>query len=364
MSKLERKKSLIKLIEGEGAEIVSPSMLLPASVFFDLAGEEFGRRLLLTTGNNDVEYCLRPDFTLPIAIDFLENKNDIQSAAFGYIGSIFRQRATGAEEFNQAGIELLGQKNADTALNRVFDFALASLKIYKIKPKIRIGSVEIFESLLENLDISKVWLPRIRHRFGQQKNMARLLERLANPHEVDKNSAPKNKDELIAKISEKMRETGLSLTGSRSPEEIVNRYFEKQALAASKVDKKIINLLKDYLAIKGEASVSLAKIEVLAAKNNLDISKPLERLKSYIKTLKEKYQIEEIIFDASFSPRLDYYTGIVFEMSSIEKIICSGGEYHRLLEKIGAQKQMNACGCALWIDRMDKQAQANKGEQK
>ena len=31
-----------------------------------LAGEEFGRRLLLTTDATGAEYCLRPDFTLPI----------------------------------------------------------------------------------------------------------------------------------------------------------------------------------------------------------------------------------------------------------------------------------------------------------
>ena len=150
MSEAERRNILAQLLKDEGADIVSPPMLLPADVFFDLAGEEFGRRLLLTTGNNDVEYCLRPDFTLPIAIDFLENKNEAQAAAFGYIGSIFRQRATGAEEFSQAGIELLGQKDPDTALNRVFDFAFSSLKIYDIKPVVRIGSVEIFENLLEN----------------------------------------------------------------------------------------------------------------------------------------------------------------------------------------------------------------------
>ena len=64
-----------------------------------------------------------------------------------------------------------------------------------------------------------------------------------------------------------------------------------------------------------------------------------------------------MIFDASFSPRLDYYTGIVFEMTGRDgAILASGGEYDRLLDRLGAQQPVTASGCALWTERLEKEA--------
>ena len=63
----ERRGAMVRLVESKTVQRVAPPLLLPAGPYLDLAGEEFGRQLLLTTANNGVDYCLRPDFTLPIA---------------------------------------------------------------------------------------------------------------------------------------------------------------------------------------------------------------------------------------------------------------------------------------------------------
>ena len=47
----ERYAALVRLVESRTVTRVSPPLLLPAGPFFDLAGEEFGRNLLLTTAN-------------------------------------------------------------------------------------------------------------------------------------------------------------------------------------------------------------------------------------------------------------------------------------------------------------------------
>jgi len=65
----------------------------------------------------------------------------------------------------------------------------------------------------------------------------------------------------------------------------------------------------------------------------------------------------DVIFDASFSPRLDYYTGIVFEMTGVDgEVLASGGEYDRMLERLGADEPVTASGCALWVDRLEREA--------
>ena len=72
-SPAERRAAMVRLVESRTVTRVAPPLLLPAGPYLDLAGEEFGRQLLLTTANNGIEYCLRPDFTLPIAKSYLDD---------------------------------------------------------------------------------------------------------------------------------------------------------------------------------------------------------------------------------------------------------------------------------------------------
>jgi ATP phosphoribosyltransferase regulatory subunit len=69
----ERRAAMVRLVESRTVTRVAPPLLLPASPYLELAGEEFGRSLLLSTANNGIEYCLRPDFTLPIAKSYLDD---------------------------------------------------------------------------------------------------------------------------------------------------------------------------------------------------------------------------------------------------------------------------------------------------
>ena len=111
---------------------VAPPLLLPAGPYLDLAGEEFGRQLLLTTANNGIDYCLRPDFTLPIATSYLDDGMLGVPGAFTYLGPIFRQEDGVPVEFEQAGLELLGQPDASAALDQVLTFARWALAIYDV----------------------------------------------------------------------------------------------------------------------------------------------------------------------------------------------------------------------------------------
>jgi len=355
-NEMQRRAALAALVDGEGITHIAPPILLPANPFFDVAGEEFGRRLVLTTSLEGVEYCMRPDFTLPIATAYLEGGDFGHPAAFGYLGPVFRQRAEGPTEFDQAGIELLSQPDPDEALKRVFTFARSALEIYGVAPTVRLGSVAIFETILAAVDIPDVWRPRIRHRFGQPQAMTRLLDRLADPHGATAGSLPWKQDDLVSVITDQMVAAGLSLTSSRAPEEIAERYFEKQQLAAARVSAETITLLRNYLAVRGDARTMVISVEGIAEDQGIDISAPLQRLIQHIEELESSPNIGALEFDAGFSPRLDYYTGIVFEMKNANGTLVSGGEYDRLLQRLGADGQVSACGCAVWIDRLEAEA--------
>ncbi|WIY53406.1 ATP phosphoribosyltransferase regulatory subunit [Devosia sp. YIM 151766] len=343
-----RRAQLEALVEAQGGCRATPPLLLRADPYFDLAGEEFGRRLLLTSDVTGAEYCLRPDFTLPIVTDYI-GQGAGEPAAFSYLGPIFRQRETGPAEFDQAGIELLAQPDGDIALDQVLTFARAALSLYGIVPQVHLGGVGLFETLLAQADMPDAWRSRIRHRFGNPEAMDRLLTRLERAADHPRREQP-GRDDLIEDVTARMVSAGLSLSEGRIPAEIADRFLEQQALDAAHVPAATLKLLRDYLAIKGDVLSALHQVEALGEKHRLFLGVPLRAIRRHLDGLGEA----RVSFDASFSPRLDYYTGIVFEMRGPGgAILVSGGQYDRLLERLGATAPIAASGCALWIDRLE-----------
>jgi ATP phosphoribosyltransferase regulatory subunit len=354
----ERYAALVRLVESRTVTRSQPPLLLPAGPYFDLAGEEFGRNLLITTTNNGVEYCLRPDFTLPIAQDYIEEGMIGTPSAFTYLGPVFRQERSTPVEFEQAGLELLGHSDADQALDQVLTFARWALAIYDITaPDVRLGGVGLFEAFLEAANVPAAWRSRIRHRFGHPEALERLMERLSKPEERSGAPTPDSRDTVVEIVTDAMLSGGLSLIGSRTPEEIADRYLEKQALDAAPVPAETVALLQNYLAISDSAEVAFDRIASLCIDAGFDFFEPLAQVRRHADQLQALSPEAEVVFDASFSPRLDYYTGIVFEMTGSDgAILCSGGEYDRMLERLGSPEPVNASGCSLWVDRMQQEA--------
>ena len=354
----ERYAALVRLVESRTVTRVSPPLLLPAGPFFDLAGEEFGRQLLLTTSNNGIEYCLRPDFTLPIAQQYIDDGMIGMPGAFTYLGNIFRQHNGQPVEYEQAGLELLGQPDAGQALDQVLTFARWALAIYDINaPNVRLGGVGLFEAFLEAADIPPASRTRIRHRFGHPEAMGRLMERLADPAERASGHAPDARETVIEIVTDSMLTAGLSLIGSRTPDEIADRYLEKQALDAARIPEPTVRLLQEYLSVAESAPMALDRIDAMCRAHGFDFEEPLFEVRNHAAALAALSPKADVIFDASFSPRLDYYTGIVFEMTGHDgEVLASGGEYDRLLSRLGANEHIAASGCALWTDRLEREA--------
>ncbi len=253
---------------------------------------------------------------------------------------------------------MLGQPDAASALDQVLTFARWALAIYDVTaPHVRIGGVGLFESFLAATGISPQWQSRIRHRFGHPAAMQRLMERLTSEEPRIIGTAPDARETIIEIVTDNMLSAGLSVVGSRQPEEIADRYLEKQALDAVPIPEDIVALLVDYLSVLDTPGKALDHIWQMTSQARIDIEKPLMTVRNHAAALTALSPKAEVVFDASFSPRLDYYTGVVFEMTGENgDILASGGEYDRLLDRLGAAEPVTASGCALWTDRLEAEA--------
>ena len=130
----------------------------------------------------------------------------------------------------------------------------------------------------------------------------------------------------------------------RSILEILNRFDKKiKDPRPFNEGKKIVKIIRSFLKINCKLSLLEMKLLDFTKKNNLkkNIFDDLRSIQN-LKKLKE-----DINFISNFGRDIEYYTGIVFEVSAGQKEIARGGRYDGLLKSLGAKKNIPAVGAAI-----------------
>ena len=63
--------ALLSLFGREGFERIEPRILQPADAFVELSGEDIRRRIFVTQDADGTEWCLRPEYTIPVCRHYL-----------------------------------------------------------------------------------------------------------------------------------------------------------------------------------------------------------------------------------------------------------------------------------------------------
>ena len=132
-----RAERIIAHLTGAGYARCEPPILQPASIFFD-SGEDLRAQLYLTSDVSGADYCLRPEYTIPVLTAYLASASPGAGAAFCYCGPVFRFRPGQDSEFTQAGIENFGRPDREAADAEILTLALdaaASAKPKSMAPR-------------------------------------------------------------------------------------------------------------------------------------------------------------------------------------------------------------------------------------
>jgi len=91
------------------AQPIDVAVMQPLSLLLDLSGEAMRSRLFVVQADGIDEACLRPDFTIPVALAHMAK--GAPASSYRYEGKAFRVAPIGSgrsEEFLQIGLEVLG----------------------------------------------------------------------------------------------------------------------------------------------------------------------------------------------------------------------------------------------------------------
>ncbi|MER8833347.1 ATP phosphoribosyltransferase regulatory subunit [Mesorhizobium sp. M0909] len=352
------------LFAARDTHAVEVAVLQPADPFLDMAGEDLRRRIFLTESETGQTLCLRPEFTIPVCLDHIASQAGTPRR-YSYLGEVFRQRREGGNEFFQAGIEDLGDRDTAAADARSLAdaHALLSLVLPGRELVVTLGDQTIFEAVLAALGLPRGWRMRLARAFGSAAMLEAALADLANP--------PRNSqlagavaalvldgdlDALSAHIAGGMEEAGLSATAGRSPSEIARRLVEKAELRSVRLSNEAFAALKGFLAIDVPLDSAAGALESFAADAGLSLGAALDNFAARAAAIESLgLPMSEIRYDAAFGRPLDYYTGLVFEIAAQggDRPLAGGGRYDRLLTLLGAKTPIPGVGFSVWLDRIE-----------
>ncbi|MBX3569046.1 MAG: ATP phosphoribosyltransferase regulatory subunit [Rhizobiaceae bacterium] len=353
--------AILSVFATRGAGMVDVPILQPADPFLDMAGEDLRRRIFLTESETGEQLCLRPEFTIPVCLDHIKTQSGTPRR-YAYLGEVFRQRRDGQAEFFQAGIEDLGDPDIATADARLIADAHALLvaALPGRSLAVTLGDQAVFEAVLAALGLPRGWQKRLARAFGAPDMLAAALADLsripANENVDSSRPEVSEMQALVADISAAMQEAGISPSAGRTPEEIARRLIEKTELRSVRLPDDALAALKAFLDIDVPLEDAAETLQAFAQDVGLVLDGALDNFAARAGAVAAAGLPEgSVRYDAAFGRPLDYYTGLVFEVSTggVARPLAGGGRYDRLLTLLGAASPIPGVGFSVWLDRIE-----------
>jgi ATP phosphoribosyltransferase regulatory subunit len=336
------------------------AILQPADPFLETAGEDLRRRVFITENEHGDALCLRPEFTIPFCLHHMANP---KPRRYGYCGTVFRQHRKGTGEFIQAGIEDFGRNDVVAAdVDCLVDAhgALAAVGIEKTSTIL--GDQAVFEAIVAALGLPQGWQTRLIHAFGDDEQLAIHLARLTRGQQkangnsaLDKLVQTGNLAVVEQAVSGEMNKASLPPHGGRTAIEIARRAIDKARLAAVRLDDKQATTLREFLDLDVAAMDAGDELSRFEQRHGLNLGTAKAGLVERLALLdKRGLQLSTFRYKASFGRRLDYYSGLLFEIygNGAKKPVIGGGRYDRLMTLLGSDNPVPAVGFSIWPGRL------------
>ncbi|BDV40056.1 ATP phosphoribosyltransferase regulatory subunit [Methylocystis bryophila] len=338
----------------------APALLLPAGIFLDRLGEEFRGKLYLTGENGGSELCLRPEFTIPVALQHLASPSNGEEADIAYGGPVFR---AGEGELFQTGVESFGRKDPAAADAEILGVALeAAAAAGAPRLMLRLGDVGLSRSFLARLELPPAWRRRIETGVARGAALEAVLApapRQNGALGAGVRAALEKSDAASARqlVEDLLAIAGAATVGGRSAAEVAERFLE-QASLQEPLNPRTRQQIVNFFAVEASPDAASERLRALARDSGLKLDEALEAFETRTSFLAARgVKLEETVFSTRFPHAIGYYSGFMFEArpsgAGVQGApLLSGGRYDGLLKSLGAQSNIPAVGAAIFVDRL------------
>ncbi len=342
---------ILRSIKSKGFNNIILDPVLETKYILQRSGENFKKFLFSFYDLNGKELCLRPDLTISSVIRFIQNKKDNREKVF-YSGEAFRKTYKKKDSIiiNQIGYEILGSKNIQKDDKEIIDTSLKILKNSGVKKSVlKIGNVELFNLLINKLDIPRRWKNRLKRYYWNESYFNELLKRLETNLDIDPIFVAADKSRY-----QKMRkENQNKIIAGRTYKEVLDRFNMKvKDPRKSSTGKKNTNIIKQFLKIKCPVEKAPIILNAFFKKNRINVIVG----KDFFPLNKNNNRNLKIEFTAANGREVEFYSSMIFSIDvrikSKFKNFISGGRYDRLTTNLGFRK-VSAVGAAVNMNLYD-----------
>ena len=247
--------NILKAVKSRGYKYIELDAVISADQIIQRSGENFRQYMFSFQDPNGNEMCLRPDLTIVSCLRYLKNKTKTKEKIF-YSGQAFRKIEDRGGKIirNQIGYEIIGSQNTKQDDNEIIQTSIKTIqKIKKMKLKIEVGNIKLFNLLLDKLKLPKRWKLRLSRHFWRKKYFESLLKRLETNSDIDPLAVEVDKRRYNKMKSENQSQ----IVGGRKISEILNRFNNKiKDPRKFSEGKKTALTIREYLKIEiGRAHV-------------------------------------------------------------------------------------------------------------
>lgn len=351
--------SLARHFREAGHAPLEPPHLLDADLLLDLYGEDIRTRaFLFPEPVRGGELCLRPDFTLPVALAHADAGWE-RRASYCYAGPVFRlqDRAdTRPIEYLQVGIERYGELDRAQADAGVLALVLSALSALGLaERRIVTGDPSVVFYLLEALPMPAARKAALRRHFWRPNRFRQLIER-----STGQPGAPgSGRTALLSAAAqgpeavEALAASGREVLGLRGLDEIAGR---ARALATAAGEPPMpaeqAELIAAVLGVRAPSGEALSILRDLTAAAGVSIDPALEAFERRLDALNQiGIDAELLPFDVRFGRAMEYYDGFVFEVTAPGPAelppLAGGGRYDSMTARLGAPRAVPAVGAMI-----------------
>jgi len=342
---------ILRSIKSKGFNGITLEPVLETRYILQRSGENFKRFLFSFYDLNGNELCLRPDLTISSVLRFIQNKKDSREKVF-YAGEAFRKTYQKKDSIikNQIGYEILGSKNVQKDDKEIIDTSLKILKNSGFKKSVlKIGNVQLFNLLIDKLDIPRRWKNRLKRYYWNEDYFNELLKRLETNSDIDPVFVETDKSRY-----QKMRKENINkIIAGRTYKEVLDRFNLKiKDPRKSSTGKKNTKIIKQFLKIKCPLKKAPKLLNSFFKKNRINIIVG----KGFFPLNKSNNKKLKIEFSAANGREVEFYSSMIFsievKIKSKFKTLLQGGRYDQLTSNLGFRK-VPAVGAAVNMNLYD-----------
>tara|TARA_B100001996_G_scaffold109994_1_gene83235 strand:+ start:1406 stop:2461 length:1056 start_codon:yes stop_codon:yes gene_type:complete len=342
---------ILRSIKSKGFSNITLDPVLETKFILQRSGENFKRYLFSFYDLNGKELCLRPDLTISSVIRFIQNKKNNKEKVY-YSGEAFRKNYQKRDSIikNQIGYEILGSNNKQKDDKEIIDTSLKILKNSGFKKSVlKIGNIELFNLLIDKLDIPRRWKNRLKRYYWNENYFNELLKRLETNSDIDPVFVETDRSRY-----QKMRKENKNKTiAARTYKEILDRFNMKiEDPRKSSTGKKNTNIIRNFLKIKCPLEKTPKVLNTFFKKNKINIIVG----KGFFPLGRSKNRNLKIEFSAANGREVELYSSMIFsievKIKSKLKNFISGGRYDQLTTNLGFRK-VSAVGAAVNMNLYD-----------